>query len=377
MSKRLKFAKYTEKIRAMLPFWFKMKKQPNESLGLQFLNFFGLEFDDIYKMLNYAYNQNKIMKMDDTFPDIIYKAILPTYFDVETIDGVVTDNIFLKRTETLYDFLQLSENYGFTEPIHQPNYYFVDKSRKIIYVREAYDVTADHPDGIITVLTKISDGTEEFEVETTLHHVWNFFDEFGALLSCPRLYGEKNYDYKNRILDVFKNHANSTKKGLANGIARELGLRKFKVWTDPTEDFIIKDKMVLANLILVENDIVDLKDVYISTEGYLVLRGNPYDKRKNLSVSYISGLEMRALTDHSDNKFNNETYKANSMPTDLMLDYINNIKQNSSVLWGDFKYNDGMWVTDDEEFSNNHFGFIPSTFNASIKGFAKYGFFNK
>ena len=52
-----------------------------------------------------------------------------------------------------------------------------------------------------------------------------------SIISEFNLDFKKNYDYKNRILDVFKNHANSTKKGLANGIARELGLRKFKVWT--------------------------------------------------------------------------------------------------------------------------------------------------
>ena len=54
------FAKYTEKIRSMLPFWFQMKKQPNDSLGLQFLNLFGMEFDDIKKIMEYAYRQTKI-----------------------------------------------------------------------------------------------------------------------------------------------------------------------------------------------------------------------------------------------------------------------------------------------------------------------------
>lgn len=371
---RVEFAKYTEKIRSMLPFWFEMKKQPNDSLGLQFLNFFGLEFDDIKKVLEYAYKQTKIETIDDTFVDIVYKTILPTYFDMSTLSGVLTDMVTLTKTDSLYEFFQLAVNYQLDEAIHQPNYYFVDAERKIVYVREPYDKENDMPYGKITLLLK--DKSTQVE-ELTLHHVWNFFDEFGALLSCPRLFGEKNYDYKNRILDVFKNKANSTKIGLANGISRELGIRQHKIWIDPTKDFIIKEKMVIANQIKVEDELVDIADVYMSTEGYLVLNSRAYETRTNLKVTYICGIEIKALTDHSNNKFSNETYYANGMPTDLMLSYIDNIKQNSSVLWGDFKYNEGMWVKDDTEYEDNAFGFIPATYDSNIKGFEKFGFFNR
>lgn len=371
---RVEFAKYTEKIRSMLPFWFEMKKQPNDSLGLQFLNFFGLEFDDIKKILEYAYKQTKIETIDDTFVDIVYKVMLPTYFDMNTLSGVLTDMVTLTKTDSLYEFFQLAVNYQLDEAIHQPNYYFVDEERKIIYVREPYDKENDMPYGKIKLLFK--DKSTQIE-ELTLHHVWNFFDEFGALLSCPRLFGEKNYDYKNRILDVFKNKANSTKIGLANGISRELGIRQHKIWIDPTTDFIIKEKMVIANQIKVEDELVDITDVYMSTEGYLVLNSRAYETRTNLKVTYICGIEIKALTDHSNDKFSNETYYANGIPTDLMLNYIDNIKQNSSVLWGDFKYNEGMWVKDDTEYEDNAFGFIPATYDSNIKGFEKFGFFNR
>lgn len=372
---RIKFAKYTEKIRSMLPFWLQMKKQPNESIGLQFLNFFGLQFDDVKKILDYAYKQNKIMEMDEGFIDIVYKAILPTYFDINSIKGAKSSNIVLTKSDSLYHFFGLGVNYGIDEPIHNPDYYFIDEEKKIVYVREAYDKNGERPYGQIDLILK---NGELYNIETTLHHVWNFFDEFGALLACPRLFGENNHDYKLRILDVFKNPASSTKIGLLNGIARELGIRHHRVWTDPTKDFIIKDKMVIANQIKINDTIVNLDNVYISeAEGYIVLLGNPYEERKNLDVSYISGIEMRALTDHSNNKFNNETYTADGMPTKLMLDYVRNIKENSSVLWNDFKYNEGVWVTDESEFNDNHFGFVPATLDSNIKGFAKYGFFNK
>lgn len=371
---RAKFAKHTEKIRSMLPFWFEMKKQPDESIGLQFLNFFGMEFDDIKQILDYAYRQIRIEEMDETFVDIVYKTMLPTYFDMKTLAGVTVSTTALTKAETLYDFFQLGINYELDNAIYQPNYYFVDEDRKIIYVREDYDKENDKPYGQISVT--LTDGLI-MQMDLSLHHVWNFFDEFGALLSCPRLTGEKNHEYKLRILDVFKNPANSTKIGLANGISRELGMRKHKTWIDPTRDFIIKDKMVIANQIKVDNELVDLDNVYITAEGYLVLSGDVYDTRTNLEVTYISGIEMRALTDHSNNKFSNETLKANGMPTDLMLTYVDNIKQNSSVLWNDFKYNEGMWVKDDTEYDVDTFGFVPATYDSNIKGFERLGFFNR
>lgn len=372
---RSKFAKYTEKIRSMLPYWFEMKKQPNDSLGLQFLNFFGLQLDDVNKMLGYAYKQTKIDTIDESFIDIVYKTILPTYFNTDNLVGVSTSSTSLKRTEKLYDFFGLSVNYDLDEPIHQPDYFFVDKDRKIIYVREDYDKMSDMPYGKIDILMK--DGSK-INMALTLHHVWNFFDEFGALLSCPRLFGENNYSYKERILDVFINPASSTKVGLINGTARELGLREHKTWLSPgTEDFIIKDKMVIANLIKVDGKIIDITDMYTDIHGYLVINKRLNETRTNFDVSYIKGVEMRALTDHSDNKFSNETYKANGLLTDLMLTYVRKIKQDSSIIWGDFKYNEGMWVKDDAEFEDHAFAFIPATFDSNIKGFARFGFFNK
>ncbi len=383
------FAKYTEKIRSMLPFWFQMKKQPNDSLGLQFLNFFGMEFDDIKKIMEYAYRQTKIDSTDEKFVDIVYRAMLPTYFDmtefvaddvvkpkkINKAIAVIGDTIPLIKTDKLYNFFQLHINYELDNAIFEPDYYFVDMERKILYTRIPFGGNIEKPNGEISLTLK--DGSVQ-TYDLSIHHVWNFFDEFGALLSCPRLYGEKNHEYKQRILDVFRNPANSTKLGIANGISRELGMRVHKTWVDPTEEFIIKEKMVLVNEIKVGDEVVDLDDVYVTPEGYIVLNSRAYDTRTNIDVSYICGVEIRALTDHTDNKFSNETIKANGMPTDLMLGYVSNIKQNSSVLWNDFKYNEGMWVKDDSEYENKEtFGFVPATYDSNIKGFEKLGFFNR
>lgn len=56
------------------------------------------------------------------------------------------------------------------------------------------------------------------------HKVFNELDSQGTLLGLPRLSEEKNPVYKRRLLDVFVNRADSTQRGLINGITRELGL---------------------------------------------------------------------------------------------------------------------------------------------------------
>lgn len=369
-----KFAKYTEKIRSMLAFWLQMRKQPTDSIGLQFLNFFGLQLDDIEYILNYAYKQTRIEDVDTKFVDIVYKAVLPSYYDMSSIDIISTKDELLTKADKLYDFLSMGCNYGIIDNnIMQPDYYFLDTDNKIIYVREAYDIDDDYESGQITV--ELKDGTVN-TFALTLHQLWNFFDEFGALLSCPRLYGEKNADYKNRILDVFRNTANSTKEGLANGISRELGMRKHKIWKDTNEDFVIKDAMVIANLIKVNDKIVDEKNILYTPEGYLMIKA-PKTGEKEIKVSYICGLEIKALTDHSDNKFNNETYYANGMITDLMVKYIKNIKNTCSVMWDDFIYNEACWIQDSDEYNVETFGFIPATYDSNIKGFSEYGYFDK
>ena len=63
------------------------------------------------------------------------------------------------------------------------------------------------------------------------HQVWNQYDDLGLLLDLPRIQGEVNSIYKQRLFDVFVNRANSTYRGLINGITRELGLSLYHAMT--------------------------------------------------------------------------------------------------------------------------------------------------
>jgi hypothetical protein len=67
------------------------------------------------------------------------------------------------------------------------------------------------------------------------HQMFNELDKFGLLLGLDRLSNERNLEYKERLLDVFANRADSTTRGLINGITRELGLKiKQEILVTPT-----------------------------------------------------------------------------------------------------------------------------------------------
>lgn len=57
------------------------------------------------------------------------------------------------------------------------------------------------------------------------HRAFNVFDEFGLLLALPRLPGEKNQFYKNRLADVNAHPSDTTQRGVTFGSSREIGLR--------------------------------------------------------------------------------------------------------------------------------------------------------
>lgn len=365
-----RFSKYTEKIKAMLPFWFSMKKKPNESVGLSFLHIFGLELDDIEKILTYAQRQYYIDTADIHMQDIVYKANLPAGCSIDKIQGVYSGEDALIEVKTLYEFYLIEDRIKeLHHNLNQLNIYFLDPNNKVIFVRKPYNATYSNPNGHITVNY---DG-DMVEISMSMHHVWNFFDEFGAIVGCKRLYGESNLSYKYRILDVFRHPANSTLTGLANGIARELNIREHKIWSNTTEDFIINDNMVIIDTILVNG--LPPNNIYINADERIVLLGDKLNPSESCEVTYIRSLNIAPLNAcHYNNEVSNELFKSDGTPTTTMLEYIEQIKSESSILWNDFIYNDAMWIKDSEEYYGNHFAFVPYRLDANIGGFAKYGF---
>lgn len=214
------FSKFTENMQAMLPQWMKMAKDPN-SVGAQFLNVFGLEFDDVKQYLEDSMNNQYIDTASIGQIDITYKVplALPIVLDMEEIDSVS-----VTKGEEIYFFAVVTALRDFYAD-EGDNRAILDREAGVIYLRpmeSMMEVDLLNPFDSVEI-----NGTSHYEY--SLHHVWNAFDEFGLLLGIERLFGERNEAFKRRILDVFQKPGNSTKTGLTNALSRELGLEEEEV----------------------------------------------------------------------------------------------------------------------------------------------------
>lgn len=360
----ISFAKSTKKILEALPYWFSMRKRPQESKGAAFLNVIGMEVDEFEEFINYAYQQTKIDTADINMMDVAYKIVIPEYITKEIDNYVIAgDGRPLRRVYSMNDFF-FREYPNLKHPeLNNEDVYYFDEQDYTIYVRTPYGKSNLHVDGKLTFIK----GEEWIDHDMVYHNVWNFFDEFGMLLTCPRLKREKNDSYKLRILDVFKNPANASRGGLANGIARELGQRITKTW-DVTGDFEIKDPMVMLNHISVNGIIVNEDRLLITKDNTIVIKDD--GSTKPVEVSYISGIELHALNNEIDYPLMRQLFKSNRTATELLKQYAKIINDTVPIMWGQFTWDEGRWDVSDENMSG--FGCLPHIADASIEGLSWY-----
>lgn len=229
--------KFTRNLMTKFPSWMKMSKDP-ASVGAQFLDVFGITFEEFEEELNYISQNIYIGTADTDLIDILYRAPLT--------EDVVSD------FETQFIDIVIKHHDGGIEKVN-----IVDR------VRHLYSRKAKLPTGLINRedgyfylrinREKILDPLDpihyiqvnqarHYTVEH--HHVWNAFDEFGFLLGLKRLPLESNELFKKRILDVFKNPGGSTQKGILNGLSRELGISKEELKVFSLNDTVHNKKLI-------------------------------------------------------------------------------------------------------------------------------------
>lgn len=85
-------------------------------------------------------------------------------------------------------------------------------------------VRAKHTGGALSSPQDIELSAEVFT--QTEQGLWNVFDEFGLLLDTPRIHGESNKDYKDRLKRAASRLATPKYGGIINGALNELGFRQ-------------------------------------------------------------------------------------------------------------------------------------------------------
>lgn len=369
----LRFARNTAVMLHMLPHWFKERKGSADSIGARYLNVSGLKLDDLRYVIKYAYQQCYIGTADIEYADFCYKAIIPMGVDVSKLESVFGYGKKIKKAGSLKEFFGIDQNIR-TKDLNTLDTYFADAKRNIIYVRRKYNVDAVYPNGSI----KYTYGKKTYTQELIPHHVWNFFDEFGLLLCTPRLPEEPNILYKERLLDVFRNPANASRDGLVNGIARELGLRRNRVWADPKQDLELTDSMVILNSIKVNGEFFPLERIFITEAGTVLLKGNlDYElldekgKRKpDVWISYAHGFEMHKLWNRDDIKLWNELFTIDHKPKYALEKYIALLDAECPVFWNSFHWNEHYW--NPNKFDVSGWGLVPSLRDGSIRGFKNF-----
>ena len=364
----LTFAKHTSAILDALPYWFKMRKQSEDSIGARFLNIAGLELDDAQYVLEYAYQQCYIDTADIAQVDFCYKAIVPMPFKVASLDSVFANHTGLAPTKSLKQFFGIDQNIG-NANLHSFELYYVDEKRNIIYVRQKFNADAIHNNGKITLNFKDGSSCTQSLIP---HPVWNFFDELGALVSCPRLFEEPNVEYKKRILDVFENKANATRDGLINGIGRELAIRRNLIWANPDRDLELEDAMIVLNSIKINGEPVNTKQVFLTAAGTVLLKAYlTADDLKAcngvVKVTYVYGLEMHQLHNREDIKLYNELFTVEGKPKNTLRRYIEILNSESPIFWDSFHWNEHYWDQNEQDVSG--VGLIPHLYDASCMGF--------
>lgn len=167
-----------------------------ESLGGKLINAVAGEWlDDLAADLEYLNFQHFITTADVNQMAWAYRTI-----DVsDMIYQIEGDGTEIARTATIEEFYELTpDEHGF----------HWDRLQNIIYTNRVYD--------------ELIINGEVFTQD--LHQIWNWFDEFGVLLDLPRLRSEANLNYKNRILDVFRNRPGAGMEAFKLAIRRELDL---------------------------------------------------------------------------------------------------------------------------------------------------------
>ena len=364
---KLPYAEYTSLLLNDLPHWFKMRKQSQDSHGADYLNITGINLQDALYTINYAYGQCYIDSVDMKQVDFCYKAIIPMPYSVKNIETVFANNTGLYEAKTLKEFFGIDMHNIQDKPLHSFECYFVDYERNIIYVRQKFNADAINDNGKLEIKYKNEDWPRT--VPLIPHKVWNYLDELGALVSCPRLPEEPNIEYKKRIQDVFKNPANATKDGLINGIARELSIRRILYWNDIENELELNDAMIVLNSIKVNGSFYPRENIYFTATGSVVLKPIK-DLEPNSEVTYVYGLEMHQLWNTEDIKLQNELLTVEGKVKPKLEQYIQILNSESPIFWDHFHWNEHYWDQNQEDVSG--VGYIKHNYDGSINGFKKF-----
>ena len=233
------YSSLTQRMANLLPSWMAIRTNPS-STGQQFLNYFGVELDDVSGYLDWTLGNFFIGSTDTDMLDHAYRGVFPTNMQPGQPVKVIGND---------HQAVIITDQYEFMRSNSQVVLF--DYVNGLIHTKVPYQ-------GYLLVVYN----NQEYTVDLAYHQVWNAFDEFALLLGVTRWSGEANSDLRERILDVFRYPANATQLGLYQSIGRSLNFVRRATWPDDSMNFVIHDHSIIDGTVLVDGVHASIVRVY-------------------------------------------------------------------------------------------------------------------
>ena len=342
-----------QELRQKLPHWFKMR-QDDGSVGAKLLNVIGRGLDGVAGHTRALEQELTLLGADAEAPAFCYTADLPgAAVDPDFRVEFYGDDVLLSRAQGLAEFLAAPIVPAVDTPeIFGRDYLLIDPDGRRLYVRKPYTRLR------MVVLDKTETTIADIALRLREHPLWTTFDERGLLWDTPRLPGENNEDYRQRLLTVPSLPAGSHREGVIRGLARDLGLLRDYVWPDGSVDYPIRHRYVNLETVLIDGAPVTDETHFVSPAGQVILRGGvtrPGPRR----VTYAYGLSLHTFA--PDDPIMSELLTDEGLATPQLLEYRERIERAAPALWERLVWGESFWDPGDD-------GLIPSIHDASVKG---------
>ncbi len=299
----------TKKMLRYLPSWMTMRTNEN-SLGTQFINSPGLEFEQVEEyildMINSQYlDTADISKIDYVWKTDLYPILLDGWKKL-SFRAKYKDN-----DTNIYEPFDVKEVTSYEDfYLGNTDFCMVDYDTGICYIRRPSDCSIEFEYLHVDAYDGEDDDGGLYISEFAIHHIWNSFDEIGLLLGTPRLFKEDNQRYRDRLKNVFLLRGGPTLVGLKNGITGLLG----------TSDVEIKELCDIA-----------FRDSLLNEDG------SASDKLKKYA---------RIINDQIANTWDNmswdKAYWRSLEHTKLGFDYLPHVWNASTEGWVDEDFQSGV-----------------------------------
>lgn len=340
------YSDFTMKVAKEYPLWTEIKNN-KESIGQQFLNFFGIEIEEIHDWINWSKEQKYVDTLDVYQVDYVFMYELP--FDLEL------DQEFAIKTSEGQELNEIESSRKFFERYKDRGFVYDIENRKILTRRNYGNLYVEYAGKMVSL-------------QQQFHHIWNSIDEMALLFGIMRVEGESNKNLQQRIKEVFKYPSGSHKMGVLYGIARDLLLMNRKVWKNDYNDFYIK---VNGQYIEKESIHIDHKPLSYYKDRIQVdfysngdIRIRAMKTGEAHTINFIKGISFYELYDKDNEELNRMMFNSDGQASNKLFKWINEIKQISPIMWDQTQWDKNYWDTVNKESTG--LGYVPNQWDSTL-----------